>query len=344
MVARCLFLRNRQRCPVISIREHFGVPETFDRRVMAALNPSVPDSLLEGDDQTEAVVGFLEDLTVSEAEAKVLNDEEQAMDTEVESKDSTTDPKPVVTEQKAPAVPVEDLSKVGSPIPEDDDTDKLHEAVGGVPPTTTPVHSDEEKPTKEVDSEDGSGKRKKKRKKRKETPHASDSSAAEATNAEPEQEGWSTVESSKQRKSRARKARAEDRLAKDGRKNVRLEDLLGPDGRRYFTPPRQTVEGSDDEDWMDDFSHPIDWYVSQIDEICDVPSPAYSKELRRKLKYAWKNYVPGDPCSFDRCQHRPKGARVWTSLPRYARHLVETHLPKKAGVPVRQGGTGECVP
>ena len=22
---------------------------------------------------------------------------------------------------------------------------------------------------------------------------------------------------------------------------------------------------------MDDFSHPIDWYVGQIDEICDVP-------------------------------------------------------------------------
>ena len=233
---------------------------------------------------------------------------------------------------------------MGSPKPDDDETDKLDEAVGGVPPVTTPVGSDEEKPTKEVDSEDGSGKKKKKKKKRKATPHASpDSSAAEATDAEPEQEGWSTVESAKQRKSRARKARAEDRLAKDGRKNVRLEDLLGPDGRRYFTPPRQTVDGSDDEDWMDDFSHPIDWYVGQIDEICDVPSPSYSKELRRKLKYAWKNYVPGDPCPFERCQHRPKGARIWTSLPRYARHLVETHLPKRPEFRcVKEGPVNAC--
>ena len=82
---------------------------------MAALSPSVTISLLEGDDQTDKVLSTLtlEDLMVTEAEAKVLNDDVQAMDTDGESKDSPDVPKSVVTEQVVPPVPVEEPSKVG---------------------------------------------------------------------------------------------------------------------------------------------------------------------------------------------------------------------------------------
>ena len=71
---------------------------------MAAPKPSVSDALLEGDDHTDKVLSTLslEDLTVTEAEAKVLNDEEQAMDTDGELKDLLDDPETAVTEQESP--------------------------------------------------------------------------------------------------------------------------------------------------------------------------------------------------------------------------------------------------
>ena len=76
----------------------------------------------------------MEDLKVSEQEAKVLEGDDEAMDTDGEANTSTEVLESVPASPKDPSLPIDELSKDGSVDPTGDDVGKHDEAVGGVPP------------------------------------------------------------------------------------------------------------------------------------------------------------------------------------------------------------------
>ena len=221
---------------------------------------------------------------------------------------------------------------------ESKDTDPLVKTKHSPEPLVSDISdaSVKSKPASSSSGSSGSDKTKKKKKKKKKDRRRSSTSAATVSSSESDneaatEEGWSIVETVSARRKRAQAARRAERLSRDGRVNMTLIDLLGTDNR-YHCPPRESKDGSDDEDWLDDQSHPIDWYVDEVNDIIDVPRPSIRKDLRRKLKYAWRSYVPKDPCAFLRCAapyKQTKKPKTWSTLARFARHLVEKHLPKQ---------------
>ena len=197
------------------------------------------------------------------------------------------------------------------------------------------------------DSSDGSTVRAKTKRKRKrkrkitsspETPATEEVAPTEADRlkavadrvAKAEAEGWSVAESRANRRLRAKAAHVRLNLClrDDDRENLSLTDLIQENGKMALPAPH-TVDGSDDEDWLTGDSHPIDWYLVYLRAVLDGNKPNIHRSCRPKLKYAWKNYVPGDPCPYVRCQ-RLKGtataAKRWPNLLKFARHLVEKHM------------------
>ena len=136
---------------------------------------------------------------------------------------------------------------------------------------------------------------------------------------------WHPAESKKNRRKRAKRAHKAELAAADTRVNVRLSELIDHNGTTRL-PPRQNPNGeSDDEDWLEDDSHPIDWYVREIERVLESQGIINNTEVKAKLEYAWSYYVPGDPCPFSRCQGRT-GGRGWvrcSSRARFARHLLD---------------------
>ena len=187
------------------------------------------------------------------------------------------------------------------------------------------------------------GKQKKKRKKKKDSkkivkspapspvsspPPKEGASGSDTKSSAAEEAGWSLVESRDARRRRARTAQHRFEAEREGRVNRTTDDLKGDKGRHGLPPPSD-ADGSDDEDWLETDGHPIDWYVEHVRSLVATGSSRLGKKARTKLRYAWKNYVPGDPCVYSRCIPHPKSeraARLWTSIPRYARHLVEKHV------------------
>ena len=159
--------------------------------------------------------------------------------------------------------------------------------------------------------------------------------------------GWKLVETRKALRKRAKVAKEEWRLQEGIRPVTVLADLL-VNGRHKPPPRNDSLTGiSDDEDWMEDVGHPIDYYVDEIENLIDSSNkaPLVSAELRMKLTYSWKYYVPGDPCPFIRCQVR-SGRRkpvAPTNRPRFARHLLENHCPSVMVIYcVSAGATDAC--
>ena len=108
---------------------------------------------------------------------------------------------------------------------------------------------------------------------------------------------------------------------------IRLPDLTGPGG-------------SDDEEWLQDEGHPIDWYVGKVMEVVGASvESSIAEEERLRIGFAWRIFNPGQECCFDGCS--PPGApeRTYSSDGRYARHLVEHHraVRPRFGCNTRQG-------
>ena len=83
---------------------------------------------------------------------------------------------------------------------------------------------------------------------------------------------------------------------------------------------------SDDEEWFEDESHPIDWYVALINSIVtSSPNAGIALEERTRLKFAWDTFMPGGRCIFTSCQAPRETPRKFSCDGRYARHLVEYH-------------------
>ena len=151
----------------------------------------------------------------------------------------------------------------------------------------------------------------------------------EGDEVEEVESGWHRAESKKDRKKRAKRAHKLDAASAATRSNTKLGDLLDQNGRTRLPPKWDPKTGeSDDEDWLEDDSHPIDWYVRELESILASPTILTSSEIKFKLQYAWNFYVPGDPCPFIRCQRPAKGKKVvkCSTRARFARHVMENHM------------------
>ena len=83
---------------------------------------------------------------------------------------------------------------------------------------------------------------------------------------------------------------------------------------------------SDDEEWLDDATHPIDWYVQLIREIVGASANSgVPLDERQRMTFAWECFNPGQSCCFTSCVEGDGGPRVFSTDARYARHLVEYH-------------------
>ena len=104
-----------------------------------------------------------------------------------------------------------------------------------------------------------------------------------------------------------------------------LEDFRH--GKVIRLPPLVNVGGeSDEEEWFEDESHPIDWYVALINSIVtSSPNAGIALEERTRLKFAWDTFMPGGRCIFTSCQAPRETPRKFSCDGRYARHLVEYH-------------------
>ena len=141
--------------------------------------------------------------------------------------------------------------------------------------------------------------------------------------------GWSRAESKKDRKKRAKKAHKLDAASCDKKVNCKLVDYVDKYGKTRLPPRMDKKTGeSDDEDWLEDDCHPIDWYVKELESVLASATILKNVEVRTKLQYAWSYYVPGDPCPFIRCQVRTGDRRVvkCSTRARFARHVLETHM------------------
>ena len=98
-------------------------------------------------------------------------------------------------------------------------------------------------------------------------------------------------------------------------------------------PPKHDPDTglSDDEDWFDDDSHPIEWYRRELLSMITEESLTLGQEIKIKVTYAWNLYAPGDPCPYVRCVDRTGGRAplTFSTMDRFARHVLETHLPCK---------------
>ena len=149
------------------------------------------------------------------------------------------------------------------------------------------------------------------------------------------------METRKHRKKRAKKAQAADAAAAAQRELVTLASLKDAKGRHWLPSRVDKDTGlSDDEDWLQDEGHPIDWYVQELSWLIDTDNTTLERELRMKLNYAWRMYAPEDPCPFIRCQERSgdRPAVTCATMARFARHLVETHLPNRMTIYCVSGG------
>ena len=146
----------------------------------------------------------------------------------------------------------------------------------------------------------------------------------------PPAEVWTSAETRRAKRRRAKKAHKRDAEEASKRPYATLASIQDAEGR-HWPPARNPTDGglSDDEDWMDDTTHPIEWYVTEFLSAIDSNLSSLEAELRMKLTYAWSFYAPGDPCPFVRCRERSGGRAqlTFTTLARYARHLCEVHLP-----------------
>ena len=252
----------------------------------------------EIDRLTKALLDQQEQLRASEGSKAVVKsvpvqgtDQSEAMDiTEQPETAPVKKPVSVVTETTGPKSPPTEVAK---------------EAVGS-----------EELPTEEAKVDDRNA-------------SMDDSTADVDSNAGT---GWSEAESRKSRKKRAKRAQRADTLAKAGRSSTTAKDLMDDKGR-YWVPPKHDPDTglSDDEDWFDDDSHPIEWYRRELLNLISDESLTLGQEIKMKVTYAWNFYAPGDPCPYIRCVDRTgqRAALTFPTMDRYARHILETHLPRR---------------
>ena len=154
--------------------------------------------------------------------------------------------------------------------------------------------------------------------------------ALEIATQEAEAARWSIVESRANCRLRAKAAHARLFDSLLCRVNRKRDDLKS--GDKHFLPNQYSDSRSDNKVWMVETSHPIDWYLVYIENVVDKGNSTVGKKTRSKLRYAWRNYVPGDPCPYHRCV--PTSAtgtppHRWMCLLQFARHLVEKHLPSR---------------
>ena len=105
---------------------------------------------------------------------------------------------------------------------------------------------------------------------------------------------------------------------RDDRGHVKLPDLVG-------------TEGSDDEEWLEDEGHPIDWYVRLLETVIRASSNSgVAREERLRLSFAWNMFNPGGSCSFSSCEERGQpDRRTFATDGRFARHLIEHHRARR---------------
>ena len=81
---------------------------------------------------------------------------------------------------------------------------------------------------------------------------------------------------------------------------INFKDMLPPSGR-FMIPPALNLDTgeSDDEEWVMDGCHPIQFYVMRF--VKELQSTDYSAEDRQTLVWIRENFQPGKSCPFLKC-------------------------------------------
>ena len=114
----------------------------------------------------------------------------------------------------------------------------------------------------------------------------------------------------------------------------------GKKKRRLQLPPVLLEGESDDESWIQTDQLAIEWYVQLL--TTSLRDPDYAPEALQHLKAAWDKFGVGDTCHLDKCLTPSKS---FSTVPRYARHLVEDHLRSRPIFGCSAASTSKiCVP
>ena len=95
----------------------------------------------------------------------------------------------------------------------------------------------------------------------------------------------------------------------------------GKKRKRSTLPPEFADGQSDDENWCYSDRNAIDWYVELL--TSSLNDPDYEEGELEQLRAAWKTFKVAGECRLDPC---PLADKTFSTLERYARHLVEYHL------------------
>ena len=72
--------------------------------------------------------------------------------------------------------------------------------------------------------------------------------------------------------------------------------------KRTALPPAIVGNISDEEDWLDPSSHPIDWYTEYLERVIAGSESGYDKQEQELIGVIWKNFKCGIPCPFQICK------------------------------------------
>ena len=110
--------------------------------------------------------------------------------------------------------------------------------------------------------------------------------------------------------------------------------------RRVQLPPIVVDGESDEESWVQSDRLAIEWYVELV--LSSLRDPDYTGEEQRQLRAAWERFGVGDVCHLEGC---PTSTKEFSTVPRYARHLVEHHLKSRPVFGCSSTSTSKaCVP